>query len=135
MFTGNVMLVPGMEIRTFTVYRPERRETDIGRILRNDEQKIGVIHAILAAAKPEEKERWRQLEHPITHKIIMQYTTPFEILAGDVFVYDLQEYGQDNRPDNRLEQKQRRFYNQAIPYDVGDIGHWNIFYCEERQDI
>jgi len=133
MFTGNIMLVPGQEIRMFTVYRPERHETDWGRILRDDEKKVGNITAILAAASSAEKERWRQLEHPITHKITLQYTTAFEILPGDVFVYDPQP-----KPGTQvkgLEQRQRRFYNQAMPYDVGDIGHWTIFYCEERSDI
>lgn len=140
MFTGNVMLLPGMEIRDFTVYRPERRDNDQGRVLRDDKTEIGKIRAILAEARPEEKERWRQLEHPITHKIILQHTTgqssAFKVLPGDVFVYEPQmRVPHDSPLSNRLEQKERFFYNQAIPYDVGDISHWNIFYCEERQDI
>jgi len=89
MFTGNVMLLPGMEQRVFTVYRPLRRGTELGRVLRDSETRIGQITAILAEAKPEEKERWKQLEHPITHKIIMQYIPPFKILSGDVFEYEL----------------------------------------------
>ena len=134
MFTGNVMLLPGMEIRTFTVYRPERRDTELGRTLRDSEKKIGKILAILAAASPEEKERWRQLEHPITHKIIMRYATTYEILPGDVFEYEPQPTFGLQAPE-QYERKVRRFYNQAVPYDIGDIGHWNIFYCEERTSL
>jgi len=133
MFTGNVMLVPGQEIRMFTVYRPDRHETELGRVLRNSDTKIGNVMAILAAASTQEKERWRQLEHPITHKIIMQHTAPFEILPGDVFVYDPQP--KPNSQVKGAEQRPRRFYNQSSPYDIGDIGHWTIFYCEERSDI
>ena len=127
------MLVPGQEIRMFTVYRPDRHETDLGRILRDSDTKIGNIMAILAAASTQEKERWRQLEHPITHKVILQHTTQYEILPGDVFVYMPQP-----RPFTQVngqEQRERRFYCQAMPYDIGDIGHWTIFYCEERSDI
>jgi len=134
MFTGNVMLVPGQEIRKFTVYRPNKHETDLGRILRDSDTKMGIVMAILAAATTQEKERWRQLEHPITHKIILQYTTQYEILPGDVFVYSPQVKA--SREGMIIhEQRERRFYNQAMPYDIGDIGHWTIFYCEERTDI
>ena len=113
------MMMPGQELREFTVLRPETRSTDNGREgLTNQFVEIGKISAILAQAKPEEIQRWRQLTHPITHKIIMQDRPPFDIKPGDIF-----------------ERAGRRFYNQAIPYDVGDLGHWTIFYCEERTDI
>ncbi|MDR3148628.1 MAG: hypothetical protein LBT88_01230 [Oscillospiraceae bacterium] len=118
MFTGGVFFFPGQELREFDVLRPNARETENGRIVNNGYTSAGKITAILAAAKPEEKERWRQLEHPITHKIIQQHTPAFEIKAGDVF-----------------ERAGRHFYNQAMPYNVGDISHWTIYYCEEREDL
>jgi len=118
MFTGNVMLNPGQELRGFTVYHPVKRETPLGRQVRDSEIEVGQIRAILAVASSEEKQRWRQLEHPITHKIIMQRRPGFSIVSGDVFKHN-----------------GRRFVHQALPYDVGDIGHWTIFYCEERTDI
>jgi len=115
MFTGNVMLMPGQELRAFTVLRPEVRGTENGREgLTNRFVEVGVIRGILAQAKPEEIERWRMLNHPVTHKIIMQRTPPFEVKPGDVF-----------------ERAGRRFYHQTSPYDVGDIGHWTVFYCDE----
>jgi len=110
--------IPGQELREFTVLRPEARETDNGRILNNIYTPIGTIKAVLAAANPTEKERWRQLQHPITHKIISRRIAAFEINPGDVF-----EYGE------------RRFYIQTKPYNVGDLGSWMIFYCEERSDV
>jgi hypothetical protein len=112
------MLNPGQELRTFTVYHPVKRETQLGRVVRDSEIEIGTCRAILAHASPEEKQRWRQLEHPITHKIIMQRQPEFSIVSGDVFKH-----------------KNRRFVHQALPYNVGDLTHWTIFYCEERADL
>jgi hypothetical protein len=112
------MLVPGQELREFSVLRPETRETARGRDIINEYSEVARIRAILAQAKPEEMERWRQLNHPVTHKIIMQRRPPLDIKPGDVF-----------------ERDGRRFFNVAMPYDVGDLGHWVIFYCDERMDV
>lgn len=70
MFAQGVFFVPGQELREFTVLRPNIRKTENGRVVNNSYAPLGNIKAILAAARPEEKERWRQLEHPVTHKII-----------------------------------------------------------------
>ena len=119
MFTGNIMLRAGQELRDFTVSRPATRGTDNGREgLTNLTVPVGKIRAILAQAKPEEILRWKQINHPITHKIIMQRKPPFDVAPGDMF-----------------ETAGRKFYNQALPYNVGDLGHWMIFYCDERPDI
>jgi hypothetical protein len=111
------MLLPGQELRHFEVLRPKTRENERGQEVISNYEPVGTIRAVLAQAKPEEIERWKQLNHPITHKIIMQRRPPFDIRSGDIF-----------------ERAGRRFYNQATPYDVGDIGHWTIFYCDERSD-
>ena len=118
MFTGPVMLLPGQELRDFTVFRPETRRTDRGQAVIGGYMEIGGIRAILAQASPQEIERWRQLGHPVTHKIIMQRTPAFDVLPGDIFEY-----------------AGRRFYIKAMPHNVGDISRWTIFYCEERFDL
>jgi hypothetical protein len=118
MFAGNVMMMAGQEFRDFDVLRPESRETENSRNVINDYKKVGILRAVLAVAKPLEKEQWRQLGHPITHKIIMQHKSSFDVLPGDIF-----------------ERAGRRFYNQTLPYNVGDLGHWTIFYCDERTDV
>ncbi|MFP3153128.1 hypothetical protein LQZ18_01595 [Lachnospiraceae bacterium ZAX-1] len=117
MFTGMINLSPGREIREFEVFRTEARKNQSGRVMSNGNEKIGTIWAILAATKPEEKERWRQLEHPITHKIIQQGAAPFEITSGDYF-----------------ERGNKRYLVQTAPYNVGDLNHWTIYYCNERSD-
>lgn len=116
MFAQGVFFVPGQELRKFTVLRPENRETENGRIVNNSYTPIGTIRAILAQAKPEEKERWRQLQHPVTHKIIMPFTA-LEIKADYIF-----------------ERGGRRFYMKGEPYNIGDLNKWTIYYCEERKD-
>jgi len=113
------MMRLGQELREFIVLHPETRGTENGREgLTNLFKPVGTVRAILAQARPEETQRWRQLNHPVTHKIIMQHKPPFDIRPGDVF-----------------ERDGRYFYHQMTPYDVGDIGHWTIFYCDERSDV
>ena len=118
MFTAPVMLRPGQELRTFNVSRPRTKETARGREITDGYDPLGTIRAVLAQAKSEETERWRQLEHPITHKITKHGRPEFDIKPGDIFEY-----------------AGRRFYNQAISYDIGDLGHWAIFFCDERTDV
>jgi hypothetical protein len=119
MFKGVINLLPGQELRTFSVSRPETRGTENGREgITNSFVKLGELRAILAQAKPEEVQRWSMLNHPITHKIIMKGKPPFEIKPGYIF-----------------ERNGRRFYHEMTPYDPGDLGHWTIFYCGERKDV
>ena len=107
MFTGAINLMPGQGLREFDVYRNGTRRTDSGRVISNGAERLGTIRAVLAAAKPEEIERWRQLEHPVTHKIIQQGIAPFGM----------------------------RYIVQTAPYNPGGLNHWTIYYCEERSDV
>jgi len=118
MFGHGVFFVLGKELKDFTVLRPEIRETENGRIINNSYIPACEIKAILAAAKPEEKERWRQLQYPITHKIIQQGISPVKIKAGYIF-----------------ECEGRKFHIRAEPYNIGGLNYWTIYYCEERGDI
>lgn len=118
MFTGTINLHPGQELRMFSVWRDGEMRTPGGRIVSNGTEKLGEIKAVLAAAKPEEIERWRQLEHPVTHKIIQQGVAPFEITPGDSIVHG-----------------DKRYIVQTAPYNPGGINHWTIYYCDERSDV
>lgn len=118
MFTGMINHLPGQELRTFEVYRSGEHRTASGRVAANAETKLGEIKAILAAARPEEVNRWKQIEHPVSHKIIQQGTAPFEVKPGDWFV-----------------RGNKRYINRADPYNPGDINHWTIYYCDERSDV
>ena len=118
MFTGAIFLRPGKELRMFTVYREGEHQTASGRITMNGAGRLGEIKAVLAAAKPEEIERWRQLEHPVSHKLIQQGVAPFEIKPGDTIAHG----------DNR-------YIVETAPYNPGGINHWTIYYCHERSDV
>ena len=83
-------MVPGQELREFTVLRRSKRKTGNRRVLTNSENTepakvVGTLIAALAQAKPEEIERWKQQGHPITHKIIQQEPPSFEIKPNDEF--------------------------------------------------
>ena len=82
MFMNAMNLRPGQELREFDVFRDGEHKTASGRVTSNDRERLGTIKAILAAARPEEKERWRQLEHPVSHKLIQQGVPPFEVRPG-----------------------------------------------------
>ena len=109
--------MPGQELRYFKVYREGERRTPSGRITMAGRTMLGEIKAVLAAAKPSEIERWRQLEHPVTHKIIQKGVAPFEI-----------------RPGDSIERGDKRYIVQTAPYNPGGINHWTIYYCDERSD-
>jgi hypothetical protein len=118
------MLRTGRELKEFTVSRPKARENERGREIIDGCDGLGALKAVLAQAKPEEIERWRQLSHPVTHKIIMAYRPAFEVLPGDVLIQKDTSAGQT-----------RKFYVQALPYDPGGLGHFTVFYCDERTDV
>lgn len=117
MFTGMINHLPGQELREFEVYRSGELINVNGRVTLNGETKLGKIKAILAAARPEEVNRWKQIEHPVSHKIIQQGIAPFKIKPGDYFV-----------------RGEKRYINRTDPYNPGDIHHWTIYYCDERSD-
>ena len=100
------------------MYRDGEHKTASGRVISNGAEPIGEIRAVLAAAKPEETLRWRQLEHPVSHKIIQQGTAAFEIKPGDSLVHGGQ-----------------RYIIQTAPYNPGGLNHWTIYYCDERSDV
>ena len=114
-------MMPGQELREFVVSKPETRSTENRRAgLFNQYVKVGTIWAILAQAKPEETQRWRQLNHPVSHKIIMQHKPTFEVGTGYIF---------------EQSDTSQKFYVSAVPYEPGGIGHWMIFYCTDRRDV
>ena len=117
MFAGMINHLPGQELRVFEIYRSGQHITAGGRVTANSETKLGEIKAILAAARPDEVNRWKQLEHPVSHKIIQQGVAPFQIKPGDYFV-----------------RGEKRYINRTDPYNPGDINHWTIYYCDERSD-
>lgn len=108
-------LRPGNLYKDFTIEKKDAVITSRGRAKREyDSETGGQVRGILAEAKPEEKERWRQLQHPITHSIV-QRGTP-KAAAEDRLVFG-----------------DRIFYIQGVD-EPGALGLWTIYYAEERFD-
>lgn len=103
---------------TFHVYRPSSQRSPMGRVMWGQWDTLGSRRGILAQASTAEKERWRQLTHPVSHKVIFQGAFDFELCVGDI----LQGSGVE-------------LVLSAIPYNIGGFGDWFILYCHQRLDL
>ena len=74
----------------------------------------GNLVGVLSEARPDEKMRWQQLQHPVTHTVVQKGAPQASV--GDRLVLD-----------------SRNFYIQGVE-NPGGLDHWTIYYCEERQD-
>lgn len=100
------------------VFRGTKERSGKGRMTQGEGILVGEFRGILAQAVASEKERWRQLTHPVTHKIIQKNLPDFTVEVGDVFSTGTQE-----------------FIVSAVPYNVANLGQWVIYYCQERRDL
>jgi head-tail adaptor len=108
-------LQTGNLFKDFTIEKKSEGTTARGRVKASYDRSEGTqLRAVLADADPQEKERWQQQQHPITH-IITQRGAP------------LAEEG------DRLIFGQRIFYIQGVD-DPGSLGIWTIYYVQERSD-
>ena len=73
------------------------------------------VHAVLAQATPQEKARWEQIQHPITHTIV--------------------DRGHPKAVEtDQLTCGNRKFYVQGVD-EPGQLGLYTIYYVEERADV
>ncbi len=112
-----MMFFHGQELKCFRLCRVGAVISSQGRVLQNQMEEVGHISGVLAVAKSEEISRWRQLTHPVSHKVIVKGSLP-DIRVGDV-----------------LKLGSRELIITMVPYDVGGLGHYNILYCTERSDV
>lgn len=109
-------LRPGNLLKDFTVEKATTNNTQRGRKTTAYDTAGDIrLLAVLAEAKPEEVERFRQQSHPITHTITQRGRPKAK--AGD-----------------RLVHGGRYFYIQGVD-DVGELGITTIYYAEERSDL
>lgn len=118
MFFNGTNHLPGKELKNFTIERATTGVTPNGRVSRGGREPIGSLRAILAQARPTERDQWRQVSHPVTHKIIQRGIPDFVLKPGDVFVHG-----------------HREFILAAAPYNIGELNHWTTYFCEERSDL
>ena len=114
MIRKNIMyLRPGNLYRTFVIENNKNIVSSIGRPRANyNHTQQDILEGILAEADPNQKMRWEQLQHPITHTIV-----------------------QDGSPKTKAEDKlileDRVFLVQGVD-NLADLGISTIYYVEER---
>lgn len=117
------MFLPmGSALTQFTLYRSTSVATDMGRILKHSSEELGTFSGVLAVASSSEKERWNQLSHPVTHKVILTGKIEIPLKIGDTLRWQSQG-------------KEREMLLCGVPYDVGNLGHYVIVYGNERGDL
>lgn len=110
-----MFLRPGNLFKDFWIEEKDTAVSSRGRAKGGyDQENTKHILAILAGAQPNEIERFRQLEHPITHTITHKGKP--KAAASD-----------------RLIHGARIFYIQGVD-EPGELGIWTIYYAEERSD-
>lgn len=108
-------LRPGNLFKDFSIEKKGATLSTRGRARSEYDGETGErIRGVLAEAKPVEKERWRQLQHPISH-IITQKGQP------------------QAEAEDRLILGERMFFIQGVD-EPGALGLWTIYYVEERFD-
>lgn len=73
------------------------------------------IRAVLAKATPQEKQRWEQIQHPISHTVVSNGKALAK--AGELLVHD-----------------GRKFFIQGVD-EPGEYGLACIYYVQEREDL
>ena len=104
-------LKPGNLYKTFTIDTKKTEINTAGRAKATYNAK-NTFNGILADAKPEEKERYKQLTHPITHTITHKGSPKL-------------------KEEDKVSYNGRKFYVQGVD-DPAAIGLWTIYYVEER---
>lgn len=111
-----MFLRPGNLFKDFFVEKKGASVSGRGRVKGSyNQEKAEHFLGILAGAQTNEIERFRQLEHPITHTITHKGRPKAK--EGD-----------------RLVHGSRIFYVQGVD-DPGELGAWAIYYAEERSDV
>jgi hypothetical protein len=113
-----ILFRPGQQIKSFEIHRKSSSQSEIGRVTSNsDTQSIGSLYGTITEASQREKDDWKQQNHPITHKVVTQGNTAVKV--EDVLVL------------TDAANTTRKFYVQGKD-NPGELGIFQIFYCEER---
>lgn len=117
------MLRPGQGFKKFRVLRREGTTTNSGRAHTNSLAPQGEFSGMLTEASPEDIERYKKLDTPITHTIV-QHGTANRAKATDILELVDSCGG-----------KPRRFLVTKEPKNPGELGHFLIYKVEERADL
>ena len=117
------MLRPGQGFKLFRVLRKVGNTTNTGRPHTSSLKSQGEFYGMLTEASPEDIERYRKLDTPVTHTIVQRGTTN-RAKAKDIL----------ELVDSSGE-KPRRFQVTKDPKNPGELGHFLIYKVEERDDL
>lgn len=115
-----IFFTPGQQLKTFTLYKKQTNVSLRGRVTYSAEDRpIGEFRGTIARASPKEQERWGQMGHPVTHKIVARGVYPAlreaeaEMLvgAGD------------------------RFWMVEGVHDPSGLHFFTALFCNERQGV
>lgn len=106
--------------KRFNIYSMPRVTSEKGRLLNSNPVLKGSVRCILSIAKPEEQERFHQINVTVTHTIFHRGVP----LAKENDILRLVKNGVETRS----------FRVQAI-HDKGEMGIDTTYYCEERSDL
>ena len=114
-------LIPGQGFKRFSVLKLGKAVNSKGKVQKAKYEPIGEIIGILATAKQNEIEQWRQNGHPISHKVV-QRGAKIQAVAGNYLML--------SNPNG----KDRYFYIQGRN-NPGELDHMVRYYVEERNDL
>lgn len=114
--TRYMYLRPGNMFRDFAIEDEAEAVGPFGRPKPSYGQKEKrILRGCLSDASENDRERWKQLQHPVTHTIV-QRGAPLA------------------KEEDRLISGERLFIVHAID-DCGGLGITTIYYAEERKDV
>lgn len=112
----SVFLRPWQQNKTLTIVTKDTHTSAKGRVNASGGVNVkGSVRGTIATASQREIDKWKQLGHPVTHQIVCEGTQPAD--AGDYF-----------------QAEGRNFYIHGKE-DPGELGHFTIYTCEERNDV
>lgn len=114
----NGLLRPYQGFKPMYTLRRKGGVTEAGRPYTERYEEVGTIIGIISQASQKQIEQWKQNGHPITHTIVQRGT--FNQGQADDLIL--------------LPNTTRSFMVKGIT-DPGEIGHFTIYYVEERLDL
>lgn len=106
---------PGQQIKTFQIVRKATGVDSKGKATYSDNEIAGELMGTLSNASQQEQNRWKQMDHPISHTVVVRGRTIAQ--AEDVLTIN-----------------GRRFYVQG-KNDPSEMGIFTILYCDERTGV
>ena len=113
--TRFMYLRPGNLFKEFVIETDAETIGANGRPKANYQEKPRTLKGCLADTTDSDRERWKQLQHPLTHTVVQ---------AGRPAA----------KPEDKLILGERVFLIHAVD-DCGGLGLTTIYYAEERTDV